>query len=114
MQMIITTTPSVEGYRISRYLGVIAGEAILGANIFMDFFAGVRNIVGGRSGAYERELEKARSAAFEDLTAKAEALGAQAIVGVDLDYEVIGAERGSMLMVSASGSAVQLAAEGAS
>lgn len=104
--MIITTTPSVEGKTIRRYLGVIAGEAIMGTNIFKDFFAGVRDIVGGRSGAYERELERARQAAFEDLEARARELGAEAIVGVDLDYEVIGGGSGSMLMVSVSGTAV--------
>lgn len=105
--VLITTTPSVEGKRIEAYLGVVAGEAILGANVFRDIFAGLRDIVGGRSSAYERELENARVLAFEDMEAKARALGANAIVGVDIDYEVVGAG-GSMLMVSASGTAVRL------
>ena len=103
--MIITTTPSVEGKTITKYLGVIAGEAIMGANMFKDIFAGIRDIVGGRSSAYERELEKARAAALEGLSARARELGAEAVVGVDIDYEVIGAN-GSMLMVSISGTAV--------
>ena len=108
--MIVTTTPSVEGRAISDYLGVIAGEAVMGANVFKDIFAGVRNIIGGRSGAYEKELEAAREAAFDDLTAKASDLGADAVVGVDIDYEVIGGGggSGSMLLVSVSGTAVKL------
>lgn len=106
--MIVTTTSNVEGKRIVAYLGVVAGEAILGANIFRDLFAGLRDIVGGRSSAYERELERARSLAIEDMESKALALGANAIVGVDIDYEVVGSN-GSMLMVSASGTAVRLA-----
>lgn len=105
--MLITTTPNVEGKRIDSYLGVIAGEAILGANVFRDLFAGIRDIVGGRSSAYEKELERARTLAMEEMEAKAKALGANAIVGVDIDYEVVGAG-GSMLMVSASGTAVRL------
>lgn len=108
--MIITTTQSVEGRRITGYLEVIAGEAIMGANIFKDLFAGVRDIIGGRSAAYEEEMQKARRAAFEDLRAKARELGADAVVGVDIDYEVIGTN-GSMLMVSVSGTAVSLTAE---
>ena len=107
--MIVTTTPSVEGRAISDYLGVIAGEAVMGANVFKDIFAGVRNIIGGRSGAYEKELEAARQAAFDDLTAKASDLGADAVVGVDIDYEVIGGGGGgNMLLVSVSGTAVKL------
>ena len=107
--MIVTTTPSVEGRAISDYLGVIAGEAVMGANVFKDIFAGVRNIIGGRSGAYEKELESARQAAFDDLTAKASDLGADAVVGVDIDYEVIGGGGGgNMLLVSVSGTAVKL------
>ncbi len=105
--MIITTTPNVEGRRIEDYLGVVAGEAILGANVFRDIFAGLRDIVGGRSSAYERELENARTIAMDELQQKARSLGANAIVGVDIDYEVVGAG-GSMLMVSASGTAVRL------
>ncbi|MGI9275749.1 MAG: heavy metal-binding domain-containing protein [Endozoicomonas sp.] len=103
--MLKTTTPSVEGHNISQYLGVVVGEAVVGANIFRDLFASIRDIVGGRSGAYEKELEKAREAAFGELEAKAEELGANAVVGIDLDYEVVG-EKGSMLMVSISGTAV--------
>ena len=107
--MIVTTTPSVEGRAISDYLGVIAGEAVMGANVFKDIFAGVRNIIGGRSGAYEKELEAAREAAFDDLTAKASSLGANGVVGVDIDYEVIGGGGGgNMLLVSVSGTAVKL------
>jgi uncharacterized protein YbjQ (UPF0145 family) len=103
--MIVTTTPSVEGQRITRYLGLVTGEAILGANVFKDLFAGIRDIVGGRSGTYERELQRARDIAVQELTDRARALGANAVVGVDLDYEVLGQGNG-MLMVSASGTAV--------
>lgn len=103
--MIVTTTPSVEGQKITRYCGVVAGEAIMGANLFKDMFAGIRDIVGGRSATYERELQKAREIAMKELQERAAALGANAVVGVDLDYEVIG-QGGSMLMVSASGTAV--------
>lgn len=103
--MIVTTTQSIEGKRIVDYKGVIAGEAVLGANMFKDMFAGIRDLVGGRSGTYEKELEKAREIAFEELKAKASALGANAVVGVDIDYEILGKENG-MLMVSASGTAV--------
>ena len=106
--MIFTTTPSVDGKSIAKYCGVIAGEAIMGVNIFKDLFAGVRDIIGGRSGAYEKELENARAAAFEDIGAKARELGADAVVGIDIDYEVIGGSSGSMLMVSVSGTAVSL------
>ena len=106
--MIVTTTPSVEGRQITRYCGVVAGEAILGANIFKDLFAGLRDIVGGRSGTYERELAKAREIALRELQERAAELGANALVGVDLDYEVMGQANG-MLMVSASGTAVVLA-----
>ncbi|EOX3089698.1 heavy metal-binding domain-containing protein [Vibrio cholerae] len=102
--MIVTTTPNIEGKRIVRYCGVIAGEAILGANIFKDLFAGIRDIVGGRSGTYERELEKARAIALEELQQHAAALGANAVVGIDLDYETFGKANG-MLMVSVSGTA---------
>ena len=104
--MIVTTTQNIEGKAITKYLGVIAGEAIMGVNVFKDIFAGVRDIIGGRSGAYEQELEKARAAAMEDITAKARELGAEAIVGVDIDYEVLGGGSGNMLMVSISGTAV--------
>lgn len=105
--MLITTTPSVEGKTITRYCGVVAGEAILGANLFKDLFAGIRDLVGGRSGTYERELQKAREIALTELQDRARELGANAVVAIDLDYEVIG-QNGSMLMVSASGTAVVL------
>lgn len=103
--MLMTTTPSVEGKNITRYCGVVAGEAILGANLFKDLFAGIRDLVGGRSATYERELQKAREIALQELQDRALELGANAVVGIDLDYEVIG-QNGSMLMVSASGTAV--------
>ena len=105
--MLITTTPSIEGRAIRGYLGIVVGEAIVGANIFKDLFAGIRDIVGGRSAAYERELEKARSIALAELEQRAAELGADAVVGVDLDYEVLGQSNG-MLMVSVSGTAVKL------
>ena len=105
--MLLTTTPSVEGKSIVRYCGVVAGEAILGANLFKDLFAGIRDLVGGRSGVYERELQKAREIALQELQDRARAMGANAVVGIDLDYEVLG-QNGSMLMVSASGTAVVL------
>jgi uncharacterized protein YbjQ (UPF0145 family) len=103
--MIHSTTPTLEGKNITRYYGVVTGEAILGANIFKDFFAGIRDIVGGRSAAYERELQKAREIAFQEMSEKAAELGANAIVGIDIDYETVGAQ-GGMLMVSVSGTAV--------
>jgi uncharacterized protein YbjQ (UPF0145 family) len=107
--MIVVTTPSLEGYRIQRYHGIVSGDAILGANIFKDFFAGIRDIVGGRSAAYERELRRAKEIALQEMEAEAAALGANAIVAVDLDYETIGiGSGGSMLMVSVSGTAVTL------
>ncbi len=102
--MIVTTTHSVEGQSIAEYHGVVVGEAILGANVFRDIFAGITDIIGGRSGAYEEELGKARSVALSEMEDRARALGANAVVGVDLDYEVIN----NMLMVSASGTAVRL------
>jgi uncharacterized protein YbjQ (UPF0145 family) len=103
--MIVTTTPSVEGKQISGYLGIVTGEAILGANIIRDIFASITDIVGGRSGQYEQELGKARKISLDEMIQEATGLGANAIVGVDLDYEVI---RDGMLMVSASGTAVKL------
>jgi uncharacterized protein YbjQ (UPF0145 family) len=103
--MLTVTTPTLEGQKIVRYLGIVSGEAILGANVFKDFFAGIRDIVGGRSATYERELRKAKEIALGELGDQARGLGANAVVGVDLDYETIGAQ-GSMLMVSASGTAV--------
>ena len=103
--MHVTTTPTIEGKKIVRYCGVIAGEAILGANVFKDLFASVRDIVGGRSATYEKELQRAREIALEELQERASQMGANAVVGVDLDYEVLG-QGNSMLMVSASGTAV--------
>ena len=103
--MLSVTTPAIDGRRVTRYLGIVTGEAILGANIFRDFFAGIRDIVGGRSAAYEQELRKAKTIAVEEMVEQARALGANAIVGVDLDYENVG-QSGGMLMVSASGTAV--------
>ena len=105
--MLITTTPAVEGRRIREYRGIVTGEAILGANIFRDLFAGLRDIVGGRSAAYEKELRNAREVAMEEMVASAREQGANAVVGVDLDYEVLGQNNG-MLMVSVSGTAVVL------
>lgn len=103
MQM--TTTPSIEGRKITRYCGIVAGEAVLGANVFKDLFASIRDIVGGRSGTYEKELRKARQIALDELAAEAAELGANAVVGIDIDYEVLG-EKNGMLMVSTSGTAV--------
>jgi len=103
--MLVTTTNTIEERRIVEYRGLVAGEAILGANLFRDLFASIRDIVGGRSGAYERVLTDARQTAIAEMTDKASRLGANAIVGVDIDYETIGAN-GSMLMVSVSGTAV--------
>ena len=102
--MLITTTSTLDGMKITRYLGLVSGEAILGANIFRDFFAGIRDVVGGRSASYEAELRKAKEIAVKEMQEQATALGANAVVGVDLDYETVG--NGSMLMVSASGTAV--------
>ena len=102
--MIHSTIPTLEGKKVSKYLGVVTGEAILGANIVKDFFAGIRDIVGGRSVAYEKELQKARVIAFEEMDEQANDLGANAILGIDLDYETVGG--GSMLMVAISGTAV--------
>ena len=104
--MIMTTTPTIEGRGVSEYLGVVTGEAILGANIFKDLFAGIRDIVGGRSGAYEQELNRARSIAMQEMEEAAGRMGADAVIGIDLDYETVG--QGSMLMVTASGTAVRL------
>ncbi len=103
--MIQTTTPSIHGKDILSYHGVVTGEAILGANIFKDFFASIRDIVGGRSAAYENELQKARTIAFDEMSQQASELGANAIVGIDIDYETVGT-KGGMLMVSVSGTAV--------
>jgi uncharacterized protein YbjQ (UPF0145 family) len=105
--MICTTTPSVEGRPVREYLGVVTGEAIMGANVFRDLFAGIRDIVGGRSAAYEKELRKAREVAFDELEEDAGRLGADAVIGIDLDYETVG-QGGTMLMVTISGTAVKL------
>jgi uncharacterized protein YbjQ (UPF0145 family) len=103
--MIVTTTPGIEGHPIERYVGIVTGEAIIGANVFSDFFARIRDIVGGRAGAYESKLADARTIAMQDMEAAASQLGANAIVGIDLDYEVLG-ETNGMLMVTVSGTAV--------
>jgi uncharacterized protein YbjQ (UPF0145 family) len=101
--MLVLTTPNIEGKRITKYYGLVSGEAILGANIFRDFFAGIRDIVGGRSAAYEEELRKAKAIAVKEMEEQAQAMGANAVVAVDIDYETIGQ---SMLMVTACGTAV--------
>nr|WP_247714130.1 heavy metal-binding domain-containing protein [Qipengyuania xiamenensis] len=105
--IIVTTTPTIEGQPIREYLGIVTGEVIVGANLFRDLFANIRDIVGGRSGSYERILADARNQAIEELQAECATRGGNAVVGVDLDYEVIG-DTGSMLMVSASGTAVKV------
>ena len=104
--MIVTTTPTVEGYPVTQYLRVVCGETIAGVNVFKDLAAGIRNVVGGRSGAYERELIQARETALAEMTARAQELGAEGVVGVDIDYETLGSDNG-MLMVTASGTAVR-------
>lgn len=104
--IIVSTTPTLEGHPIREYLGVVTGEVIVGANIFKDLFANIRDIVGGRAGAYESTLRDARREAFTELRSEAERLGANAVVGIDIDYEVVG-QGGSMLMVSVSGTAVR-------
>ncbi len=101
--MILTTTPSIEGTTIREYHGVVTGEAIVGANVFRDIFAAVRNVVGGRTAGYEKALSKARQIALKEMTTAAQRLGGTAVVGIDLDYETVG---GNMLMVTASGTAV--------
>ena len=103
--MILTTTPNIEGHTITKYCGIVTGEAILGANLFRDLFASVRDIVGGRSASYEKELHQAREIALAELGEEAAKVGANAIVSIDFDYEVVG-QGGSMLMVSVSGTAV--------
>ena len=107
--MLVVTTPAVEGRPVRQYLGLVSGEAILGANVFRDFFAGIRDIVGGRSAAYEEELRKAKQIALDEMVSRARDLGGDAVIGVDLDYESIQmGSGGGMLMVSASGTAVRL------
>lgn len=108
--MLVTTTPTVDGRKIKSYLGLVSGEAIMGADIFKDIFASIRNIVGGRSEAYEKELRRAKQIAVEEMSREASALGANCVVGVDLDYETINMGGSNMLMVSASGTAVKLEA----
>lgn len=105
--MLVTTTPSIEGKRIITYYGIVSGETIIGANLFRDFFAGIRDIVGGRAGAYEDVLRKAKETALREMEDQAQRMGANAVVGVDLDYETVGGS-GSMLMVTASGTAVRI------
>jgi len=106
--MLITTTDTLEGHKITEYLGICTGEAVCGANVFRDMFAGIRDIVGGRSGSYENVLRDGKEAAIDDMCAQAQEMGANAVIGVDLDYEVVG-EKGSMLMVAVSGTAVKIA-----
>ena len=105
MPMLLTTTPSIEGRQIIKYCGIVTSEAVLGANVFKDMFASIRDIVGGRSATYESELRAARQICFDDLAEQAGEYGANAVVGIDIDYEVLGEENG-MLMVSAAGTAV--------
>jgi uncharacterized protein YbjQ (UPF0145 family) len=105
--MIVTTTDAIEGRRVTAYLGLVTGEAILGVNIFRDLFSGLRDIIGGRAGGYQKALRDAREAAIADMTEAAQELGADAIIGIDLDYEVLG-EKNGMLMVSVNGTAVKL------
>ncbi len=105
--MLVTTTHNVEGKRILEYKGLVAGEAILGANLFRDLFASIRDIVGGRAGSYEKVLNDARKTAVSEMTDKAEQMGANAVIGVDIDYETVGTN-GSMLMVTAAGTAVRI------
>ena len=106
--MIVTTTPAIDGRRITAYLGIVTGEAIMGANIFRDIFASVRDIVGGRAAGYEKVMKEGKDTAIGEMVAEAQALGADAIVGCDLDYEVVGGDQRTMLMVSANGTAVTL------
>ena len=106
--MIISTTETIEGKEVVESLGIVSGDAVMGTNIFRDMFAGIRDIVGGRSGSYEKELRKAKEAALEALEEEASERGADAVVGVDLDYEVIGGDKSTMLIVSANGTAVKL------
>lgn len=105
--MLVTTTPSIEGKRIVTYYGIVSGETIIGANALRDFMAGLRDFFGGRSNAYEEVLRQAKQTALQEMTAEAERLGANAVVGVDLDYETVG-QSGSMLMVTCSGTAVRI------
>jgi uncharacterized protein YbjQ (UPF0145 family) len=105
--MIVSTTPNIEGRPIAQYLGIVAGEAVIGANVFRDLFAGIRDVIGGRSGAYEKTLREARQVAIDELILEAKSLGADAVVGVSVDFEG-GVHQGTMMMVAASGTAVKL------
>ena len=105
--MLLATTPIIEGKRITTYYGIVSGETIIGANVFRDFFASIRDIVGGRSGSYEEVLREAKDTALKEMSEQARQMGANAVIGVDLDYETVGGS-GSMLMVTASGTAVFL------
>ena len=105
--MLVTTTPTIEGGRITRYYGIVSGETIIGANVFRDFFASIRDVVGGRSGSYEEVLREAKDTALREMEEQAHRLGANAVIGVDLDYETVGGS-GSMLMVTACGTAVTI------
>lgn len=109
--MILSTTPNLEGHHIQQYLGIVTGEAILGANFLRDFLAGMRDIIGGRAGAYESTLRRAKDIALQEMADRASKLGANAVIGIDLDYEVLGKEEG-MLLVTASGTAVLVAKAG--
>lgn len=103
--MILTTTSTIEGYPVKNYLGVVTGETIIGANIFKDMFASIRDIIGGRSGSYEQVLREGKETALKEMSDRAAALGANAVIGIDIDYETVG-QSGSMLMVACSGTAV--------
>lgn len=105
--MVISTTPTLEGFPVKQYLGVVTGETFVGANFFKDFMASIRDVVGGRAGAYERVLAEAKDTSLAEMSQRAEALGANAILGVDIDYETVG-QSGSMLMVATSGTAVRI------
>ena len=105
--MIVTTTNNIEAHPVQQYLGIVSGETIIGANIFKDFFAGIRDIVGGRSGSYEKVLREAKETALKEMQENAVSLGANAIIGIDLDYETVG-KNGGMLMVTASGTAIKI------
>ena len=105
--MLVTTTSVIEGGRITRYFGIVSGETIIGANVFRDFFASIRDVVGGRSGSYEEVLRMAKDTALKEMEAQAAQMGANAVIGVDLDYETVGGS-GSMLMVTANGTAVKI------
>jgi len=106
--MILSTTSSLDNQKVSQYMGIVTGETIIGANFIKDFFAGIRDIVGGRSGSYEKVLREAKETALKEMEAQAQQMGADAVIGIDLDYETVGPNGGSMLMVTASGTAVKL------